>query len=370
MVLILLLLLAWATPLWADTFCPPNTVPVGTGPTTDPNCVPVPDNAIQDDYAGIGACPAGQAVTALNRDSAPVCSAAGTNASSIVTGILAAARGGTGNGLQYVVNDRGATTTPACDWSLGYICRFAAGSASTLTVSNVPGSATNPVSVELDIYASALLNITLPSTMWTVGADAVTNNSGTFSGSNTIQAPGPTSGNAFSAFYWKCDGTNCYYNGGQSIRTRSITSQFVLTASLAEANNTFLNDNATVSMARMPLTFSTSSTTTATNFGVYKTVKAITIENVECLDAVATSCTGGSVVRLYDCGTSAPTNANCSGGTQLTTCTTSTTAGATVDGTVNSAGVAASHYIGEQIQALGANCTAVGIAVTAMARPQ
>lgn len=144
-----------------------------------------------------------------------------------------------------------------------------------------------------------------------------------------------------------------------------------VTKLMAQGTGTSLGtDNAVNTMARMPLSFSTSSTTTATNFGVFKTVKAITIENVEVVDELATGCAAGSVIRVYDCGTSAPANAACSGGTQKTTVTTSSTAGTTVDGTVSSAAVAAGHYLGAQIQALGGSCTAVMIALTLMARPQ
>lgn len=132
-------------------------------------------------------------------------------------------------------------------------------------------------------------------------------------------------------------------------------------------------DNTVGSMSRMPLSFdagSIATVTTATNFACFKTVKALTIENNEGVLYSNTACAaGGAVIRTYDCGATAPTNANCSGGTQLTTVSLGTVVGTVVDGTVNSANVAAGEYVCAQIQAAG-SCTAIDFDVTSMARPQ
>lgn len=158
------------------------------------------------------------------------------------------------------------------------------------------------------------------------------------------------------------------YSQGFYIQSGGIT--HFLQSIGADSGIVIGSDNNANTMAREPLNFVTASIATATNYGCFKTVKAITIENFEVSDELATGCAAGSVMRVYSCGASAPANAACSGGTQLTTGTTSTTAGTVVDGTINSANVAAGQYVCAQTQALGASCSAVQLSGTVMARPQ
>lgn len=129
-------------------------------------------------------------------------------------------------------------------------------------------------------------------------------------------------------------------------------------------------DNLVSTLPRMPIAFSIAQTSISTgvNLACTKTVKAITIENDEGTWSIGASC-NGQVIRVYDCGTSAPANAGCSGGTQLTTNTYSTTAGTVTDGTISQASVAAGHYMCAQIQASG-SCTTMYGQETLMARPQ
>lgn len=131
-------------------------------------------------------------------------------------------------------------------------------------------------------------------------------------------------------------------------------------------------DNAVNSMAREPIHFGTGTLTslvTGTNFDCTKIVKAITIENGTGTSIVDTSCTGGSTLKVFDCGSSAPANAACSGGTAKVTVTLSTTAGTAVAATVNSAAVAAGEYLCAQITTAGTGCTALDASLDIMARP-
>lgn len=175
--------------------------------------------------------------------------------------------------------------------------------------------------------------------------------------------------------FWS-DGTNLYMDpftkdveSGVFYNRNGATFQvgFSVTSGLITLNG----DNGVSTMARLPLDFTTSGiTSTGVTFGIYKTVRAITIENFEGLAEIDTSCASGSTLNIYDCGTSAPANAACSGGTSLANVVLSTTPGTAADGTITSANVAAGHYIGAQISALGTSCTALTASISAMARPQ
>jgi hypothetical protein len=160
------------------------------------------------------------------------------------------------------------------------------------------------------------------------------------------------------------------------MRTRGVSNDIYIGGSgsgtrIALFDSAYIgSDSAISTWPRMPMVFSIAQTSISTgvNLACTKTVKAITIENDEGVWSIGASCSA-PVIRVYDCGTSAPANAACSGGTQLTTNTLSGTAGTVTDGTISSANVAAGHYMCAQIQAAG-SCTTLYGQETLMARPQ
>jgi hypothetical protein len=160
--------------------------------------------------------------------------------------IVAAPAGGGGSGggasavpaLQYTINDRGTTTTPNCDFSLGYICRFAAAAGATVTVANTPGTPTAPVHVEIHAYINnANAAITFPATFFAP------------QGGNPNVSPVMLAtqraggGSANSVFVWSCDGTNCYYQDA-SMEKDTWNINVAGTGLFSGATNTFSNGSA------------------------------------------------------------------------------------------------------------------------------
>lgn len=146
----------------------------------------------------------------------------------------------------------------------------------------------------------------------------------------------------------------------------------VFTTLQANTSLTLPSDNAVTSMARIPMFFDEGTETALTaneSLGTYKTVKAITIENIELDVKKSPTCSVSEQITCYDCGTAAGA---CTAGQTATIMNAITIAsGATrqsVDETVNTANVAAGHYISCLITA--GTCTVSDNAISMMARPQ
>lgn len=266
--------------------------------------------------------------------------------------------------LQYTVNSLGATNSPACDFNLGYICTWAPTTASTLTVSNIPGSTTAPAFVTLGIRGisnGGAFNVTLPSTMMVGQTSGTGNYAGSGLLSNNLISGGA---NPWDTSLWSCDGTNCYLitaSGGIYYPgPLQVSGAFVATNNLAIST-----DNAVKSMSRMPLTFPIAAVaaTTTTQWGEQKVVKALTIENIV-LSVGAFTCSVNPVVALKDCSNAAGT---CTPVATIGTSGTITGIG-NADITVSTAAVAAGEYLAVQFNS--GTCTVFNGTIEAMARPQ
>jgi hypothetical protein len=126
------------------------------------------------------------------------------------------------------------------------------------------------------------------------------------------------------------------------------------------------SDDAVSSMARVALSWATGQLTkvvAGAQFMPYKTVKAITLENLEC-DASALTCAAKPTFTLEDCGTAAGA---CTSPTSLGVCTT-TAPNTIIDGAIATPNVAAGHYL--VVEPTAGTCTALNASITAMARPR
>lgn len=267
--------------------------------------------------------------------------------------------------LQYTVNSRGATNSPSCDFGLGYICTWAPTAASTLTVSNIPGSTTAPAFVTLGIRGinnGGGFDVTLPSTMMVGQGSGTGNYAGSSSLSNNLISGG---GQPWDTSLWACDGTNCYLisasGGMQYPGPLTVGGAFI-----ASRNLGISTDNVVNSMSRMPLSFPIAATaaTTTTQWGEQKLVKGITIENVV-FQVGQFACTVNPTLSLLDCSATANT---CTPVSTLATSGTLTAVGVTDAATLPTANAAAGEYLAVKFTA--GTCTVFNGTVTAMARPQ
>lgn len=178
--------------------------------------------------------------------------------------------------------------------------------------------------------------------------------------------PNSTTKTAWSA--WWSDGTNLTLipPSGGNLEVRAIKTQ--TTSTLAQL--IIGTDNAATTMARMPMAFSINQQTALVaneHMGTFKTVKAITIENIV-LDAQNVTCAVSATVTCYDCGTSAGACTAGQTSTIATSAAIATGAAASVDMTVTTAAVAAAHYITCEVTA--GTCATLQANVSMMARPQ
>lgn len=249
--------------------------------------------------------------------------------------------GANGNGVQFIVNNLGSTSTPACNWALGYICTFSTSGNSTLSVSNIPGSSTNPVIVELDEYASGLGNITLPATFF---VQTAVNTSG-FAGGLTVQAsPIGAGGSGYNAFFWRCDGTNCFYQQGQTIYARLANVGFFTTSSLTVGG--VASSNFPRSFMSFPVAEAAALPATSTYFDCKLQVAAGTAENAT-VSVSTYSCASGPTFLVVDCGSTA---GSCSGPTTIATSSPSAVGFAKIS-SLSSTSIVAGDYICANVSA-------------------
>ena len=122
----------------------------------------------------------------------------------------------------------------------------------------------------------------------------------------------------------------------------------------------------------MPLRFSEGNDTALAaneSLGTYKTVKAITIENIELDIQTSPTCSVSEQITCYDCGASAGACTSSQTSTIMSAITIAS--GATrqsIDESINTATVAAGHYISCLITA--GTCTVSNNSITMMTRPQ
>lgn len=167
------------------------------------------------------------------------------------------------------------------------------------------------------------------------------------------------------------DGTNFVVDWSDMISAhRGVVGSLVANALFLGSNMTFPGDNTVATMARIPLAFSINQQTALVaneHMGTFKTVKAITIENIV-LDAQNVTCAVSATVTCYDCGTAAGACTAGQTSTIATSAAIATGAVSSVDMTVSTANVAAAHYINCQITA--GTCATLQASVQMMARPQ
>jgi hypothetical protein len=113
-----------------------------------------------------------------------------------------------------------------------------------------------------------------------------------------------------------------------------------------------------IAQAQSNLTYQPGLLTTVvtTKSAFYKVVKASTVDNIEGSSSTFT-CTANPTITVYECGT----DATCATPTTIGSVTV-TAGGQAFDGTVNSAAIAATHYVAWAISA--GTCTAVDLAAT------
>lgn len=205
-----------------------------------------------------------------------------------------------------------------------------------------------------------------------VAGDLLLNNVMTF---NTAIAP-PTSVPA-PKFFWST--INSSIGAGVSCRQSTGTNNCFSVYGSSGSQNfevqggggvAITSDNAVLSMPRMPMAFSINQQTALIaneHMGTFKTVKAMTIENIV-LDAQNVTCAVSAVVTCFDCGTSAGACTSSQTSTIATSAAIATGAASSVDMTVSTAAVAAAHYITCEVTA--GTCATLQANLQMMARPQ
>lgn len=255
-----------------------------------------------------------------------------------ISGVATSAQGGTGNALQYTVNDRGATVTPACDFSLGYICRWAQNAGATMTASNIPGTATSPILVRTVAVSTAVNpGLALPATFW-----VLTIGSTQWTAGLTVHPQ--TRGGAAAVnddYTWSCDGTNCFLvtplaDGSFTVLQASISLQIA-------------NDTTMTAAPRMAYAFSAAQQTALVaneHMGTFLTVKPITFDNAT-VDENNVTCAVNATVTCYDCGTSAGACTAAQTSTIWTSpaITSANTGLSVAGGALTTPPVAAGHYV-------------------------
>jgi hypothetical protein len=211
----------------------------------------------------------------------------GTTGSPTVIGV-------NGNAKQFVVNNLGTTNTPACNFNSGYVCLWTQTSASTLTVSNIPGTTSAPVLVTLEVSApnnGSALAVTLPAS-FAVSSGAV---SGNYAGSQQLYtAEKSGGGNALNTFVFYCDGTVCWGGPpGAGVQTGAVNINTLSTNSAAVVGGAATALQITAG-GILSITGGTAPTLTAGCNGAGSSVNAASTDNrglFTSQTAAATTCT-------------------------------------------------------------------------------
>lgn len=151
-----------------------------------------------------------------------------------------------------------------------------------------------------------------------------------------------------------------------------------LGSNLLFTNDAFTNllgigsDSTVHTMARMPMFFDEGpevSLAANESMGTFKTVKAITIENIELDIKKSPTCSVSEQITCYDCGASAGACTSSQTSTIMNAVTIASGATRTsIDESINTANVAAGEYISCLITA--GTCTVSDNSISMMARPQ